>query len=49
VLKLLEEVESELKDANVLAHLLHTKAESLEVKYKEEACAQRTPAGEHAA
>src|SRR5258706_7306117 len=38
-LKLLEEVKSELKDANALAHLLHTKAESLEVKYKEEACA----------
>src|SRR5258706_1384810 len=35
-LKLLEEVESELKDANALAHSLHAKAESLEVKYEEE-------------
>jgi len=35
-LKLLEEVESELKDANGLVHSLHAKAESLEVKYEEE-------------
>ena len=35
-LRLLEEVESELKGANALAQSLHTKAESLEVKYEEE-------------
>jgi chromosome segregation ATPase len=35
-LKLLEEVESELKGANGLVHSLHAKAESLEVKYEEE-------------
>ena len=35
-LKLLEEVESELKDANALVHSLHAKAESLEVKVEEE-------------
>lgn len=35
-LKLLEDVESELKDANGLVHSLHAKAESLEVKYEEE-------------
>lgn len=34
--KLLEEVESELKGANTLVHSLHAKAESLEVKYEEE-------------
>lgn len=35
-LRLLEEIESELKGANTLVHTLHAKAETLEVKYEEE-------------